>query len=103
MVAVDTMRHKLAEAKASAVEARRDAVGALAKTEWVVFFVFLLIVLAIAQRLPAREDPVLRRLAQAPEDDEGRDPAEEAAVSRARAEPSTPWPQAKQELAGPEP
>ena len=64
---------------------------------WVVLLVVLGVAIIVASRLPAG-DPVLRRLAQAPADNEGNDPEEDTEVARARAEVSVPWDEAKSRL-----
>ena len=99
------VREQLVVARQTARAAQRVAQGVGEKTAVLLVLAVIAIAIVVASRLPRspEEDPVLRRLAQAPEDDEGPDSAEEAAVARARGEASVPWAQAKQELAQPEP
>jgi hypothetical protein len=85
-VAVEEVRQKLAEAKVSAAEAKREVQGPLEGARWWLLFGLLVLVILIAGRPTADDDPVVRRLAEAPEDDEGRDPAEDEAAARGKAE-----------------
>jgi hypothetical protein len=99
------VREQLIVARQTARAAQRIAQGVGEKTALVLVLAVIAVAIVVASRLPRapEQDPVLRRLTDVPEDDEGPDAAEEAAVQRARAEASTPWPQARQELAQPDP
>ncbi len=90
-------RETLVAARRTAHAAEKIAEGLPERVVWVVLLVVLGVAVIVASRLPVG-DPVLRRLAQAPPDDEATDPEEEADVARARADVSIPWDQAKRQL-----
>ncbi len=102
-VAVEEVRQKLAEAKVSAVEAKREVQGPLEGARWWLLFGLLLLVILIAGRPATDDDPVVQRLSQAPEDDEGRDAAEDETAARGKAgylrgEHGVPWEKLRDEL-----
>jgi hypothetical protein len=91
---------KLVEVRSAARAAEKLADGLGERAGLVILLFVVGLAIIVAARLPKNraEDPVLRRFAQAPMDDEPHDPAEEADVTRARGEASIPWDQAKQQL-----
>lgn len=100
-VAVEEIREKVAELKASTERARQQAHGPSEQVGlWLVVLVVML--LAIILKTLPEDDPVLRRLEQAPQDDEALDAEEEAVVAQARQEPSIPWEEAKRRLIQPD-
>jgi hypothetical protein len=96
-VAAPDIRQTLVAVRQSARAAEHVAKGLPERAGWLILFILVGVAVYVVSRIPVR-DPVLERLDQAPPDDEGSDPEEEAAVARARTEVGVPWEQAKREL-----
>lgn len=97
-LAVPDIREGLTAVRQSARAAERVAEGVGEKVGLFVLLLAVSVAIYIASRLPQHdrsEDPVVRRLREAPADDEPVDADEEAHVRRARAEESLPWDEAK--------
>jgi hypothetical protein len=96
-LAADDVVGKLSEVRHSAQVAQRAAQRLTDRGQLLVLLLILGVALFVAARIV--EDPVRRRLAAAPHDDEPVDSEEEAAVTAGRAEASIPWEEAKRGLA----
>ncbi len=96
-LATPDIRKTLVAVKQSARAAERVAEKLPERVVWLLLLAVVGVAIVVASRLPVG-DPVLRRLAEAPPDDEASDPEEDAAVAHARAEVSVPWDQAKRQL-----
>lgn len=99
-VATPDIREALVAVRQSARAAERVAEGIGEKAGLVVLLLFVGLAIYIASRLPqdGTQDPVMRRLREAPIDDEPLTPDEEEQIRIARAEKSIPWDQAEQQL-----
>jgi hypothetical protein len=97
-LAVPDIREGLSAVRQSARAAERVAEGVGEKVGLAVLLLLVGIAIYVASRLPKQDDssdPVMRRLKEAPADDEPISAEEEAHVRRARVEGSLPWDEAK--------
>lgn len=96
-LATPDVHEALVAVRQAARSAERVAAKLPERFAWLVLLAAVGVAIVVASRLPV-SDPVLRRLAQAPVDDEPNDPAEDADVASARGEGGIPWEQAKRQL-----